>query len=107
MDPPDGGQAGSLKGEIFMYIMGAAVSLPGGFTSLLTDMGNLLGTGIMLLGAGLFIFGLVSYFEAKAKEDTSKQNTAASMIFGGVVIAILGLLIQGNFLSWIQSVVGG
>jgi|GEM_PF-3369866 len=89
-----------------MYIMLNSASQVSRFSEILGEMGDILGTIVMLIGAGLFIFGAISFFEAKAKEDTSRQNSAGSMIFGGIGIVILGGILGGSFANWVTQLIG-
>jgi len=76
----------------------------GRFDTIIGEVGDLLGTGLLVLGAFLIIMGVANYFTAKANNDDNKQNTATMSMAGGIVLAILGIAIATNFLTWIQSV---
>jgi len=77
----------------------------GNFDTILGEVGNLLGIGLVVLGALLAIMSVASYFTARANNDDNKQSSAVGGIAGGIVLAILGAAVATNFLTWIQSVI--
>ncbi|MCL1998300.1 MAG: hypothetical protein FWG65_05975 [Turicibacter sp.] len=79
-------------------------TISGGMQTLIDGVGLLLGGGLMIYGAVLAIMGVSSYFEARANADSSKQNSSIGQFVGGVVLGVLGFIIQQNFGNIVTSV---
>ena len=77
----------------------------GPFSVIIEEMGELLGTGILILGVLGLIYGVVSFFWAKTASDDSRKAQSFAAIAGGVVLILLGISIHTNFATWVLSVI--